>query len=125
MNYQINFIPEALADMKKLDHSVRPQIVKGIQEVSQNPLSIYQGGYGKPLGNKDSTNLAGLFKIKFRRILNWFTTMSAYTVGTIFFHLLTFLEIKCKANYASSQNKCVSLQRSIAFWARTSATWAA
>lgn len=68
MNYQINFIPEALTDMKKLDHSVRPQVVKGIQKVSQNPVSIYQGGYGKPLGNKDGTNLAGLFKTKFRSI---------------------------------------------------------
>lgn len=68
MNYQINFIPEALTDMKKLDHSVRPQVMKGIQKVSQNPVSIYQGGYGKPLGNKDGTNLAGLFKIKFRSI---------------------------------------------------------
>lgn len=68
MNYQINFISEALTDMKKLDHSVRPQVVKGIQKVSQNPVSIYQGGYGKPLGNKDGTNLAGLFKIKFRSI---------------------------------------------------------
>lgn len=68
MNYQINFIPEALTDMRKLDYSVRPQIVKGIQKVSQNPVSIYQGGYGKPLGNKDGTNLAGLFKIKFRSI---------------------------------------------------------
>ena len=68
MNYQINFIPEALTDMKKLDHSVRPQVVKGIQKVSQNPVSIYQGGYGKPLGNKDGSNLTGLFKIKFRGI---------------------------------------------------------
>lgn len=68
MNYQINFIPEALTDMKKLNHSVHPQVVKGIQKVSQNPVSIYQGGYGKPLGNKDGTNLAGLFKIKFRSI---------------------------------------------------------
>lgn len=66
MSYQINFIPEALADMKKLDHSIRPQVVKGIQKVSQNPVSVHQGGYGKPLGNKDGTNLTGLFKIKFR-----------------------------------------------------------
>lgn len=68
MTYQINFIPEALNDMKKLDHSVQPQVVKGIQKVSQNPVSIYDGGYGKPLGNKDGTNLTGLFKIKFRGI---------------------------------------------------------
>lgn len=68
MSYQINFIPEALTDMKKLDHSVHPQVLKGIQKVSQNPISAYQGGYGKPLGNKDGTNLTGLFKIKFRGI---------------------------------------------------------
>lgn len=68
MNYQINFIPEALKDLKKLDHSVQPQIVKGIRKVSQNPLSVQQGGYGKPLGNKNGTNLTGLFKIKFQGI---------------------------------------------------------
>lgn len=68
MSYQINFVPEALNDIKKLDHSIYPQIFKGIQKVSQNPVSIYQGGYGKPLGNKDGANLTGLFKIKFRGI---------------------------------------------------------
>lgn len=67
MNYQINFLPEALNDIEKLDNSVRPQVAKGIQKVSQNPVSIYQGGYGKPLA-KDGANLAGLFKIKFRGI---------------------------------------------------------
>lgn len=68
MRCQITFIPEALTDMKKLDNSIRPQVVKGIQKVSRNPVSIYHGGYGKPLGNKDGTNLTGLFKIKFRGI---------------------------------------------------------
>ena len=67
MSYQINFLPEAIDDMKKLDHSVRPQVAKGIQKVSGNPVSIHQGGYGKPLGNKDGTNLSGLYKIKFRQ----------------------------------------------------------
>lgn len=68
MNYQINFLPETLNDMKKLDYSVRPQVAKGIQKVSQNPVSIYQGGYGKPLGNRGGSNLAGLFNVKFRGI---------------------------------------------------------
>ena len=62
MSFQINFLPEAL------DNSLRPQIAKGIQKVSQNPISIYQGGFRKPLGNKDGTNLVGLYKIKFRGI---------------------------------------------------------
>ena len=68
MSYQINFLSEALNDMKRLDNSIRPKVAKGIQKVSQNPISIYQGGYGKPLANKDGANLAGLFKIKFRGI---------------------------------------------------------
>jgi mRNA interferase RelE/StbE len=68
MSYQINFLPEALNDMKSLDHSVSTQVTKGILKVSKNPVSIHQGGYGKPLGNKDGSNLTGLFKIKFRGI---------------------------------------------------------
>jgi mRNA interferase RelE/StbE len=68
MSYQIHFLPEALKDMKSLDHSVSTQVAKGILKVSQNPISVYRGGYGKPLGNKDGANLTGLFKIKFRGI---------------------------------------------------------
>ena len=68
MSYQIAFIPEALSDMKKLDNSVQPQVLKGIQKVSQNPVSISQGGYGKPLGNNEGIILTGLFNIKFRGI---------------------------------------------------------
>ena len=68
MRYQINFLPEAIDDMKKLNHSVHPQVAKGIQKVSENPVSIHQGGYGKLLGNKDGISLSGLYKIKFRGI---------------------------------------------------------
>jgi mRNA interferase RelE/StbE len=68
MNAQIRFISEALKDMKSLDHSVSVQVTKGILKVSQNPQSVHQGGYGKPLGNKDGTDLTGLFKIKFLRL---------------------------------------------------------
>lgn len=57
---------EAEKDMKKLDHSVRIQVLKGIRKVSKNPLSVQEGGYGKPLGNKTGTNLTNLLKIKFR-----------------------------------------------------------
>ncbi len=51
-----------------LDGSVKKQVLKGIQKVSQNPLPDFQGGYGKPLGNLGGTNLSGLMKIKFRKI---------------------------------------------------------
>lgn len=66
MTWDIEFLEEAEKDMKKLDHSVRIQVLKGIRKVSRNPLSVQEGGYGKPLGNKTGTNLTNLLKIKFR-----------------------------------------------------------
>ncbi len=66
MNWSIEFLEEAQNDLKDLDGSAKVQVLKGIRKVSQNPLPISQGGYGKPLGNKSDTNLTGLLKIKFR-----------------------------------------------------------
>lgn len=56
MIWNITFLDEALEDLKKLDGSVRVQVLKGIRKVSQNPLPASQGGYGKPLGHKNGTN---------------------------------------------------------------------
>lgn len=66
MTWQVEFLDEALNDLRKLDGSVKVQVLKGIRKVSQNPLPTNQGGYGKPLGSKSSSNLTGLLKIKFR-----------------------------------------------------------
>lgn len=66
MTWNIEFLDEAEKDMKKLDHSVQIQVLKGIRKVSRNPLSAEEGGYGKPLGSKSGTNLTNLMKIKFR-----------------------------------------------------------
>lgn len=66
MTWSIEFLDEAEKDMKKLDHSVQIQVLKGIRKVSQNPLSTEEGGYGKPLGSKSGINLTNLMKIKFR-----------------------------------------------------------
>ena len=68
MIWGIEFLQEAEKDMKRLDHSVQIQVLKGIKKVSKNPLRVSQGGYGKPLGNKENTNLTNLMKIKFRDI---------------------------------------------------------
>lgn len=68
MNWSIEFLPEAQDDLNRLDGSVRPQILKGIRKVSQNPLSDSSGGYGKPLGNQSGTDLSGLMKIKFKKV---------------------------------------------------------
>ncbi len=66
MTWSVEFLEEAQKDMKKLDHSARVQVLKGINKVKENPLSQEEGGYGKPLGNKSGVNLTNLFKIKYR-----------------------------------------------------------
>lgn len=66
MIWSIEFLEEAEKDMKKLDHSVQIQVLKGVRKVSQNPLSVEEGGYGKPLGNKSGINLTNFMKIKYR-----------------------------------------------------------
>lgn len=68
MTWYVEFLKEAEKDMKKLDHSMQIQVLKGIKKVSQNPLPVDEGGYGKPLGNKSGTKLTNLMKIKFRNI---------------------------------------------------------
>ena len=66
MTWQVEFLDEALNDLRKLDGSVKVQVLKGIRKVSQNPLPTNQSGYGKTLGSKSNSNLTGLLKIKFR-----------------------------------------------------------
>lgn len=68
MIWNVEFLKEAEKDMKKLDRSMQIQVLKGIKKVSQNPLPVDEGGYGKPLGNKSGTKLTNLMKIKFRNI---------------------------------------------------------
>ena len=68
MRWQIEYLEEAKKDLKKLDRSAQIMVLKGIDKVSENPLPVQQGGYGKPLGNKSGTNLTNLLKIKFRDI---------------------------------------------------------
>ena len=66
MTWSIEFLEEAKKDLKQLDHSIQIPVLKGIQKVARNPVSVYEGGYGKPLGNKRGVNLTNLLKIKFR-----------------------------------------------------------
>lgn len=68
MNYKLIFLPEAIEDLKHIDASIRPQILKGIKKVLQNPEAKSLGGYGEPLANKSNIKLAGLYKIKFKGI---------------------------------------------------------
>lgn len=68
MAWTIKYHPIAKEELAKLDGSVRKIVLKGILKVSANPRPQNEGGYGKPLGNKNSNNLTGFLKIKFRDI---------------------------------------------------------
>ncbi|EGD51657.1 plasmid stabilization system [Thermoanaerobacter ethanolicus JW 200] len=66
--WEVAFIPEAKKDLDKLDKSIRTIVYAGIEKVRSNPLPQSEGGYGKPLGNKQGNNLTGFFKIKYKDI---------------------------------------------------------
>ena len=65
MSWTRLYLPEALEDLKRLDKAVRLDVLRCIERVSQNPG--YPNGYGKPLGNRESGDLSGLYKIKLRK----------------------------------------------------------
>ncbi|WP_160683913.1 type II toxin-antitoxin system RelE/ParE family toxin [Clostridium sp. C2-6-12] len=68
MSWEIEYTDEAKADIKTLDGSQRKQVLKAMSKVSNNPLPFSEGGYGKPLGNKNGNNLTGYLKIKLRQL---------------------------------------------------------
>ena len=57
--WTVEFTTEVKKDMRDLSRTQRLQINKAILKVSKNPLPNSEGGYGKPLGNKQSKNLTG------------------------------------------------------------------
>ena len=67
MAWAIEYHELAKKDLLKLDKTQRMQVLKAIEKVSQNPLPNYEGGYGKPLGNRAASQLAGYYKIKLRK----------------------------------------------------------
>lgn len=66
MSWNIAYLPEAVKDLKALAGNQQILVRKAIQKVSQNPLPMEEGGYGKPLEHKSETNLTGFLKIKLR-----------------------------------------------------------
>ncbi len=66
MTWDVVYLPEAKKDLHDLDGSQRKLILKALQKVQQNPFSILEGGYGKPLGNKNGNDLSGFLKIKLK-----------------------------------------------------------
>ena len=57
MGYKVEFHPEAAKDFNRLDGSIRKEVVKKIDALSENPF------LGKALGNKMGLDLTGFFKL--------------------------------------------------------------
>ncbi len=55
--WKVELIPEAHADFKRLDGSVKKRVLKQLIKLEKNP------DYGDPLGNKVGINLEGYFKL--------------------------------------------------------------
>jgi mRNA interferase RelE/StbE len=64
MSWTVQYTKEAEEDLRNLDRSRQLQVLKAVKKVSSNPLPNSEGGYGKPLGNRTTGNLAGYLKIK-------------------------------------------------------------
>jgi len=65
--WRVEYLKEALADLKKTDHSQRVKVVKKINQVASNPLPVNEGGYGEPLGSRSRIRLSGYCKIKLQK----------------------------------------------------------
>ena len=68
MNWKLVFLPEAEKDFKCLSGNERIFVAKALNKVLENPLPTNEGGYGKPLGNKQGNNLSGFLKIKLKNL---------------------------------------------------------
>ena len=66
MNWIVVYLPEVKKDISKLSNSQRISVFKALEKVKTNPLPQSEGGYGKPLGNRNGIDLAGFLKIKLR-----------------------------------------------------------
>ena len=66
MIWEVKYLPEADKDYDALARNQQIIVAKAIKKVKTNPLSVYEGGYGKPLGHKRGINLTNFLKIKIR-----------------------------------------------------------
>ena len=66
MSWNVVYLHEAEKDILALARNRQLLVNKAIKKVKQNPLPQSEGGYGKPLGHKQGTNLTNFLKIKLR-----------------------------------------------------------
>ena len=68
MNWKLVYLPEAEKDFRRLSGNERIVVAKALEKVLKNPLPVNEGGYAKPLGNKQGNNLSGFLKIKLKNL---------------------------------------------------------
>lgn len=68
MTWKLVFLPEAEKDFRSLAGNERIVVAKALNKVIENPLSVNEGGYGKPLGNKQGNSLSGFLKVKIKNL---------------------------------------------------------
>lgn len=66
MTWEIKFTDKAIRDLRKIKEPTKSHIQKALRKVASNPLPQHEGGYGKPLGHHNGSNLSGLLKIILR-----------------------------------------------------------
>ena len=66
MPWRDEYTAEAKADLERLGEPRTTRVKKAIAKVLRNPLPFREGGYGKPLGNRNDNNPTGLLKVKLR-----------------------------------------------------------
>ncbi|MBM3707051.1 MAG: hypothetical protein FJW69_01720 [Actinobacteria bacterium] len=57
MKFKVLLIPEAKEDFKKLDGSIKKQVLKKLIKLEKDPYA------GEPLGNKAGIDLTGYYKL--------------------------------------------------------------
>lgn len=55
----IMWLPQAKEDMEQIDHSIRVRVFKTIEKLKLDPIA-----YGTPLGNQNTGELIGFYKIE-------------------------------------------------------------
>ncbi|MEY8312823.1 type II toxin-antitoxin system RelE/ParE family toxin [Oscillospiraceae bacterium 42-9] len=67
MKWRVEYLKEALRDLKRLDPYNQKLILKAISKTAERPLPP-PDGIGKPLGNHASSKLSGFYKIKLKNL---------------------------------------------------------
>jgi mRNA interferase RelE/StbE len=66
IEWKLELSPPAHKDYDRLDGTQKKLVLRALNKILSNPLPNSEGGYGKPLSNRNGSKLAGLYKVKLR-----------------------------------------------------------